>query len=637
MNLTGASLSELHTALQRLRNTSIPELFAERVRDESDVVAIRYKHGGVFHEFTWAAYQAEIRAAAAGLIRSGLKPGERIAIMGDVCIEYLLADLAATFIGAIPCGIYPTSSAEEVAHGLRLVDVRFFIAEDQEHLDRLLDAEARENAPLVDKIIICDGRAMFLYDDPRIELFSSLLRQGREDTASLAKVVELELQVRHDQPSAIIFTSGTTGHPKAAYRTQGADIIGFGFSFLEVMPEMRMRPHRVVCQLPLAHGMGRAIALYVPLLASMVPHIGEPNQSLPSIMNEVRPTYVMGVPRTWEKIVAHMQVAIDDAGYLARQAFALATAVGRKRVRRIWDKGSAPWYLNAIYWPLWLTVLWPALHKLGLTYAVGACSGGAPLPPVVHETLAAWGLPLRDMFGMTETGGVGAQSGKWPEPQSAIVPMAACDVRISTDGELCLRGPGNVLGYWNDDVATRGLLDADGYVRSGDIATVFENGAFKIVDRKKDILITSGGKNIAPAAVENALRCSPYISEVIVFGDQRKYITALIEVDFENVAQWARQRQISYTGYMSLSQDSRVAQLIATEIEQLNQRLSRVEQVKKFRILTKELVPEDGDTTPTRKVKRAHAYKLFGTIVEDMYADDGDPDSSRVRVSVTQS
>jgi long-chain acyl-CoA synthetase len=186
-------------------------------------------------------------------------------------------------------------------------------------------------------------------------------------------------------------------------------------------------------------------------------------------------------------------------------------------------------------------------------------------------------------------------------------------------------------------VATRGLLDADGYVRSGDIATVFESGAFKIIDRKKDILITSGGKNIAPAAVENALRCSPYISEVIVFGDQRKYITALIEVDFENVAQWARQRQISYTGYMSLSQDSRVAQLIATEIEQLNQRLSRVEQVKKFKILTKELAPEDGDTTPTRKVKRAHAYKLFGTIVEDMYADDGVPDSSRVRVSVSQS
>jgi long-chain acyl-CoA synthetase len=622
MNLTGKSFPDLQAALERLRMTSIPDLLAERVRDEPDVVAIRYKRGGIFRELTWSAYRSEIRTVAAGLIQSGLKPGARIAIMGDVCIEYLLTDLAATFIGAIPCGVYPTSSPEEVAYVLRLVGARIFVAEDQEHLDRLLAAEAKENAPLVDKIIVADERALFLYHDPRIELFSALARKGGEDPRFAAELVELESKVRTDLPSAIIFTSGTTGYPKAAYRTQSADVIGFGFSFLEVMPEMRKRPHRVVCQLPLAHGMGRAIALYVPLMSSMVPHIGEPNQSLPSLMNEVRPSYVMGVPRTWEKIVGHVQVAVDSAGLLARSAFALATALGRRRVRRIWQRGSASWYLEALYWPLWLAVIWPALHKLGLTYTIGACSGGAPLPPVVHEGLEAWGISLRDMFGMTETGGVGAQVGKWPAPDSAIKPMAACQVRLSADGELCLRSPGNVTGYWNDESASKALLDSEGYVHSGDIATVFEEGAFRIVDRKKDILITSGGKNIAPATVENALRCSPYISEVIVFGDQRRYVSALIEIDFENVAQWARQHQIPYTGYMSLSQNEKVVQLIGKEIAQLNERLARVEQVKKFRILPKELVPEDGDTTPTRKVKRTHAYKLFGDIVEAMYVDD---------------
>jgi long-chain acyl-CoA synthetase len=622
MNLTGKSFPELQAALERLRVTSIPDLLAERVRDEPDIVAIRFKRGGVFRELTWSAYRNEIRTVAAGLIQSGLKPGARIAIMGDVCIEYLLTDLAATFIGAIPCGVYPTSSPEEVAYVLRLAGARIFVAEDQEHLDRLLAAEAKENAPLVDKIIVSDERALFLYDDPRIELFSALARNGREDPRFAAELVELESKVRPDLPSAIIFTSGTTGYPKAAYRTQSADVIGFGFSFLEVMPEMRKRPHRVVCQLPLAHGMGRAIALYVPLMSSMVPHIGEPNQSLPSLMNEVRPSYVMGVPRTWEKIVAHVQVAVDSAGLLARSAFALATAVGRRRVRQIWQRGSASWYLEALYWPLWLAVIWPALHKLGLTYTIGACSGGAPLPPVVHERLEAWGISLRDMFGMTETGGIGAQVGKWPAPDSAIKPMAACQVRLSADGELCLRSPGNVTGYWNDESASKALLDSEGYVHSGDIATVFKEGAFRIVDRKKDILITSGGKNIAPATVENALRCSPYISEVIVFGDQRRYVSALIEIDFENVAQWARQHQIPYTGYMSLSQNEKIVQLIGREVAQLNERLARVEQVKKFRILPKELVPEDGDTTPTRKVKRTHAYKLFGDIVEAMYVED---------------
>ena len=625
MNLTGKSFSDLQTALTRLRECSIPSLFAERVREEADTVAIRYKRGGVFRELTWSGYRDEVRVVAAGLLRSGLTPGARIAIMGDVRIEYLLTDLASTFLGAIPCGIYPTSSPEEVAYVLRLVGARYFVAEDQEHLDRLLDAEIKENAPLVDEIVVCDERALFLYDDPRIKPFSAVARAGRDDPAKIERVKALEAEVGPDTTSAIIFTSGTTGYPKAAYRRQSADIIGFGYAFLEVMPEMRARPHRVVCQLPLAHGMGRAVAIYAPLLASIVPHIGEPNQSLPSLLNEVRPTYVMGVPRTWEKIVAHLQVAVDSAGILARSAVAMATALGRVRVHRIWKHGSAPWHIEALYWPMWLAIIWPALHKIGFTYAVGACSGGAPLPPAVHETIEAWGIPLRDMFGMTETGGIGAQAGAWPAPDSPITPMAACTVRIAEDRELCLRSPGDVIGYWNDEAATRSLLDDDGFVHSGDIATVFEGGAFRIVDRKKDILVTSGGKNIAPATVENALRCSPFISEVIVFGDQRKYLTALIEIDFENVAQWARQRQIPYTGYMSLSQSEKVVELIEREVEELNQRLARVEQVKKFRILPKELVPEDGDTTPTRKVKRTHAYRLFGDLVESLYMEDKEP------------
>ncbi len=201
MNLTGKSFSELQAALKRLREVSIPQLFAERVADDPDAVAVRYKRDGVFRELTWSGYREEIRKVAAGLLHCGLRPGARIAIMGDVSIEYLLADLAATFIGAIPCGVYPTSSPEEVAYVMRLVGARIFVAEDQEHLDRLLDAEATVNAPLVDKIIVCDERALFLYEDPRIELFSEVARKGREDARALAEVSELESKVcrRPDQ------------------------------------------------------------------------------------------------------------------------------------------------------------------------------------------------------------------------------------------------------------------------------------------------------------------------------------------------------------------------------------------------------------------------------------------------------
>jgi long-chain acyl-CoA synthetase len=624
MNLTGCSSSELNEALDRLRGSTLPGMLLERVGEEPDAVAIRYKRGGVFRELTWTQYRDAIRIAAAGLLECGLEPGSRIAVMGDVCLEYLLADLAATTIGAIPCGVYPTSSPEELAYILKLTGARLFVAEDQEHLDRLLAAENLEGGPLVDRIIVCDCRTLFLYEDRRILRFSEVVAMGGDAKARQAEVDRLAAAVRPETYSAIIFTSGTSGFPKAAYRSQSADLIGFGYSFLEVMPELRVQPHRMVCQLPLAHGMGRAAAIYMPLIAAVVPHLGEPNQSLLALMNEVRPTYLMGVPRTWEKLVAHIQVSVEGAGALARAAFDLATGIGCRRVRRLWHDGAglAALPLECAYWPLWLTVLWPALHKVGLTHLIGAVSGGAPLPPLVHELVQAWGVPLRDMFGMTETGGIGAQAGAWPAPASPIRPMSCCEVRVADDGELCIHSPGNILGYWNDPKTTADLLDRDGFVRSGDIAAAAPGGAFRIVDRKKDILITSGGKNIAPAAVENALRCSPYISEVIVFGDARKYITALIEIDFENVAQWARQRQMPYTGHLSLSQNERVVRLIAAELERLNERLARVEQVKKFRILPKELIPEDGETTPTRKVKRGHAYKLFGHLVEEMYDED---------------
>ncbi len=624
MNLTGSSIEATRAALGQVARSTVRQLLIERTRDEPEAVALRFKRGGVFHELSWTGYLARVRTAAAGLLDLGVAPGDRVAIMGDACIEYLLADVAALYIGAMPCGIYPTSSPEEVAYVLELSGARVFVAEDQEHLDRLLAAEAARKRPLVDRIVVIDGRALFLYADDRILEFAALEAAVRAKPARLEEVERHGERVSPDCPAAIIFTSGTTGLPKAAYRSQSADIVGFGYAFFEALPELRAIPHRVVSHLPLAHGMERAMTIYVPLLASVVPHIGEPNQPLPALMNEVRPTYVMGVPRTWEKVMAHVHVGVEMASGLSRRLFALATEIGRRRVNGIWKTGQrrANLLTELAYWPLWLTMIWPALHKLGLTYTRGGFTGGAPTPPLVHETIQAWGIPLRDLFGTTETGCVGAQIARWPAPGDAIVPASCREVRAAADGELCIRGTGAVTGYWTDDKATAALFDADGFVQTGDIATYDADGAFRIVDRKKDILITSGGKNIAPATIENALRASPYISEVIVFGDSRKFITALIELDFENVAHWARQQQIPYTGVTSLAANDRVGELIGREIARLNQQLARVEQVKNFRILPKELIPEDGDTTPTRKIKRAHAYKLFGHLVEEMYAED---------------
>ena len=308
-----------------------------------------------------------------------------------------------------------------------------------------------------------------------------------------------------------------------------------------------------------------------------------------------------------------------DAG---AKLFALATRAGNARLNDIWKRQRrfAAWWREAIYWPLWLAIIWPALHKIGLTYATGGVSGGAPLPPAVHETVQAWGLPLRDMFGMTETGGIGAQAGAWPAVGGALRPMTACQVRLTEEGELCLRSPGNISAIGT----TRR--------RPGPCSTAFlhplrryRRGRLRrIIPRRRPQEGHSdhqrrqehrAGDRRERAAVQ------PLYQRGHRLRRPAQICTALIEIDFENVAQWARQKQIAYTGHMSLAGNRHVTQLIAAEVEQLNGRLARVEQVKKFRILPKELVPEDGDTTPTRKAKRAHAYKLFGLLVEEMYAE----------------
>ena len=274
--------------------------------------------------------------------------------MGDVCIEYLLADLASTFVGAIPCGDLPDEfTGRSWLCAAACPARRIFIAEDQEHLDRLLDAEAKENAPLVDKIIVCDERALFLYDDPRIEPFGSVISRGNTDPAAQSKVIEFEKTVKPDDVSAIIFTSGTTGFPKAAYRTQSSDVIGFGYSFIETFPEMRARPHRIVCQLPLAHGMGRAIAIYGPLIADIIPHIGEPNQNLVSSDERDQADLRDGSAADLGKNRRACPSRGRQCGLSCAHAHSRLATARRPQTRpaHLGSTVSAPWYLEATYWP----------------------------------------------------------------------------------------------------------------------------------------------------------------------------------------------------------------------------------------------------------------------------------------------
>ena len=406
-------------------------------------------------------------------------------------------------------------------------------------------------------------------------------------------------QVTSNSNVGLIFTSGTTGNPKGAYYTHAGMMVGLGFGLLEVMPDLRHRPHRVVTHLPLAHGMGQGISLFVPLFADVVQHFPERGQSLAAMMREVRPTHFLGVPRIWQKIAAELSVQIENSGWLRRTLFSWAQAVGLRRARRLCRTPNA--YVRPRFEPFWQMVyglmIWPALYKLGLAHLRGGASGGAPIPASVMEKWHAWGVPLRNVYGSTEAGMMGSPRNIWADPDAALVPAFPRSIERGGDGEVLVKGAGVFTGYWRDEAGTVATFDAQGRVMTGDIAEFEPDGSYRVVDRKKDILITSGGKNVAPVAVENALKASPYISEVVVFGDGEKYLTALIEVNFDALASWARSHDVQYTGFTTLIQHPGVTALLGYEIARANSFLARPEQVKYFRIMPKELDPEEGDTT----------------------------------------
>jgi long-chain acyl-CoA synthetase len=610
---------------------SVPQLFLERVEARPQAIAFRYKDLGLYQEVTWRQYQDEVEAFALGLLALGVNAGDRIAVMGDACFEYFVSDLAGLCIGAITYGIYTTCSASEVRHQLENAGAKIFIAENQEYVDKVLDLENLTTD--LTHIIVADMRAMFLYRDDRILSFRDVQERGRMlQRQQPGLFIERAAAVRPDSIAVFVYTSGTTGAPKAAMLTHRDLMVGMVHTYLQGFPELEIGEHRTVTHLPLAHLVERSMSLCLMLIANVVPHIGEEVENLRETLTEVEPTFFHAVPRVWEKIASQILVNIDRSTWAKRRAYGLAMSIGRRHAQILWQKRRPSPLLAAGYALARALVFKPMLMKVGLHKVAAALTAGAPIPRPIQALWQIWGVNLRNLYGITEHTLVLCQSEPFQEPGDAGVALYPKDVRLAPDGEILVRGPGMFAGYWKNEAATSDMV-RDGWVHTGDVAAVMPNGHFRIVDRKKDIMITAGGKNIAPSEIENLLKSSPFVSEAVLFADGRKFPSALIEIDFDTVADWARQHGVIYTGFTSLAQHSRVIELIGHEIEKANAQLARVEQVKKFRIIPKELDPEEGDTTPTRKVKRRHTYALFKNLVEDMYRDDGE---ARIEIEASE-
>ncbi|MEQ8441323.1 MAG: AMP-binding protein [Alphaproteobacteria bacterium] len=597
---------------------SVANLFRERAMESPSRLALRYKVRGVYRDVTWSDYLKACREAAAVFVKLGLKPGDSIAIMEDVSFEYLSTHMGAVLIGLIPFGIYPTSSGAEVQFLLRHGGARIAIAGTQEHLDKLLLAEKQEGEQLLDHILLIDKTTRFVYTDERISLLADLLSDRSVIEKNLPEVDAYMESTNAETPVGLIFTSGTTSNPKGAYYSNSGMMIGLAYGLLEVMPDLRTKAHRVITHLPLAHGMGQALAMFVPLLADVIQHLPERGETLITAAREVRPTHLLAVPRIWQKVASTIQVEIATSGKLRKWVFAWAVGIGRRYAKQKCD-GRVSFISSLLFRLARATVLWPALNQYGMAHVSGCASGGAPMPAGLIERWQSWGLPLRNIYGSTEGGMMGGAMGIWAHAEAPLYPPYPRRVEGSKDGEILVSGAGIFCGYWQDESATHESIDPMGRVLTGDIAVFLDDGGYRIVDRKKDILITGGGKNISPAAVESALKRSAYISEAVIFGEGEKYITALIEIDFDALSGWAREEGLPFSGFSTLIVHPDVLKHMRKEIDRANEFLSRPEQVKYFRLMPKQLDPEEGDTTATRKIKRNHAYAMFKPLVDEMY------------------
>jgi long-chain acyl-CoA synthetase len=606
-----------------LRASTIPGLLAERARTRPARVAFRAKELGVWRETTWRGLADRVAALALGFEREyRLARGETVAIIGNPCPEWTIADLAAQALGAITYGIYPTSAPGEVRHLVQHGGAALIVVEDQEHLDKTL--EVLDACPAVRAVLVVDTRALFMYRHPRVRPLKDVETVGRTALADEPEALDrLARSLSPDDPATIIYTSGTTGHPKGAVYHHGPHLAACA-NIIEHYSILKAGEHRAVAMLPLCHAMGRNLAITMPLLADIVPHYPESVDTFADALYEIQPTFVFTVPRYLQKFAAHLLVGLDQSSGVKRAAYRVAIGIRHRALRRRHAvTGAAPGSAALATLAHALVFRW-LLEKVGFARARLVISSGAPLPPAVAALWQAWGVNLCEAYGQTETGGalVSGQRGPYPRPGDVGVVAPNIAIELAGDGEILVTGE-MFAGYWRDPDATRAMY-RDGKLATGDVGEWTAARALRLVDRKKDLLITAGGKNVSPSLVENRLRASPYISEAAVFGEGRKYLVALLEADGETVGEWAREHGLVHTGYASLIARPEVVGLLEAEVRRANDELTRVEQVKAFRLLPRELDPEleDEPVTPTRKVKRRLMAERYGPLVESMYAGD---------------
>lgn len=594
---------------------TVPRMFVKRVSQHPDRVALRYKHLGIWRDVSWAEYLEKVKCTCLGLVALGIEKGDRVAVIGENRPEWLYTDLATMAAGAVTTGIYTTSSAEQCEYVTGHSEARIFVAEDEEQLDKALFF--RERAPALEKIVVIDPKGLRDFSDPMVMTFDDLLQLGRDlEEKEPDRFDRLVEAAKPEDLALIIYTSGTTGPPKGAMLSH-LNVTWTTWSIGEAIPFEAS--DEVLSFLPLSHIAERMFSVFLPIRYGYTVNFTESPDTVTDNFREVSPTVIFAVPRIWEKYYSAVRIRIANATWFKKIVYGVAERVGIQYADAKLSGRQIPLLLRIMRLMANVTVFYKLRERLGFERVRLAVSGAAPISPDVLKYFHGLGVPLREVYGQTEGSGPTCIHRGDDVRLSTVGPaLPGVEVRLAEDGEILVKGGNVFMGYYRAPEATAETL-TDGWLHSGDVGVLNKEGYLSITDRKKDLIITAGGKNIAPQNIENQLKFSPYINDAIVVGDRLKFLAALIVIDEENVIQYAQDHKIPFTTYESLTKAPEIVELIDGELEKVNKTLSHVETVKKFTIVPKKLYEEDGEVTPTMKVKRKHVNAKFSDLIKEMY------------------
>ena len=579
-------------------------------------VAFRDKRFGIWSEISYQSFWEQAQWVGCALNYFGVDRFDKAAVHSENRPEWIIADIGIQSIRAITVGLYPTNPPSEVKYLLGHSESKILFAEDQEQVDKAL--EVKDELPNLQKIIYFEDRGVIGYKDEILMSWEEFLSIGKEELEKNNSFVTSRMEeIETSDVACLIYTSGTTGAPKGSMISHG-NLEWCG----SIIPKLSFTPGisnpEFLSYLPICHIFGRLIDIIVAIHVMGTINFAESIDTVQRDLAEVQPSMFPAVPRILERMHAGTLVRMKDASRLKKALFGLASKLGNFSANRRLEFGDNDLLAKATNFVAQVICFRALKKKLGLLNVDNAVSGAAPISPEILKFFMNMGVPIYEGYGMTENSAVATGNKPGSVKLGTVgVPQPDVEIKLADDGEILVRHPGVFLGYYKNEEATKETIDQDGWLYTGDVGE-YDGEFLKIIDRKKDIIITSGGKNVSPSEIENNLKTSPYIKEAIVIGDDRKFLACLIGIEYDIVSNWALRKNIPHTTYRNLSENEEVQKLIWNEILKANKLTSTLE-IRKFRMITKELDHEDGDLTATQKAKRNVIMEKFSDLIEEMY------------------